>query len=221
MQRILSGPALLSVTADLRLKDIDVALRRGRRGPHQRTDRGCAASWSFSAARRARPRTSPRQRSPTKPARVRTGDDPGVVVKGVDDVWVKLARCCTPVPGDAIVGFVTRARGVSVHRSNCVNVTDAGREPVRRRRVGADGVQRLPGLDPGRGARPGPAALRRHPGAVRPARQHPQRLGDHDARPGGDVAVHLRDGRHPAPGPRAGRRAGHRGRLRRLPLTNA
>jgi GTP pyrophosphokinase len=44
------------------------------------------------------------------------------VVKGVDDVWVKLARCCTPVPGDTIVGFVTRASGVSVHRSNCVNV---------------------------------------------------------------------------------------------------
>ena len=37
------------------------------------------------------------------------------------DVWVKLARCCTPVPGDDIVGFVTRGRGVSVHRGDCVN----------------------------------------------------------------------------------------------------
>ena len=60
--------------------------------------------------------------SPTRPARLRTGEDPGVVVKGVDDVWVKLARCCTPVPGDEITGFVTRGAGVSVHRTDCVNV---------------------------------------------------------------------------------------------------
>src|SRR5664280_3237220 len=38
------------------------------------------------------------------------------------DVWVKLARCCTPVPGDAIIGFVTRGNGVSVHRPDCANV---------------------------------------------------------------------------------------------------
>jgi GTP pyrophosphokinase len=53
--------------------------------------------------------------------RPRTSKDPGVVVKGASDVWVKLARCCTPVPGDAIVGFVTRGSGVSVHRKDCVN----------------------------------------------------------------------------------------------------
>ena len=53
--------------------------------------------------------------------RPRTSKDPGVVVKGASDVWVKLARCCTPVPGDGIVGFVTRGSGVSVHRKDCVN----------------------------------------------------------------------------------------------------
>ena len=47
--------------------------------------------------------------------------DPGVVVKGTDDVLVKLARCCTPVPGDDIIGYVTRGSGVSVHRADCVN----------------------------------------------------------------------------------------------------
>ena len=54
--------------------------------------------------------------------RARTAGDVGVVVNGADDVLAKLARCCTPVPGDDIVGFVTRGTGVSVHRQNCVNV---------------------------------------------------------------------------------------------------
>ncbi|MSV72800.1 MAG: RelA/SpoT family protein, partial [Actinobacteria bacterium] len=55
--------------------------------------------------------------------KTRNQGDPGVVIKGVDDVWVKLARCCTPVPGDEILGFVTRGQGVSVHRVACSNVT--------------------------------------------------------------------------------------------------
>jgi GTP pyrophosphokinase len=54
-----------------------------------------------------------------------------VVVEETDDVWVTLARCCTPVPGDAIVGFVTRGRGVSVHREDCPNVTNLRRDPDR------------------------------------------------------------------------------------------
>ncbi|QIK83600.1 bifunctional (p)ppGpp synthetase/guanosine-3',5'-bis(diphosphate) 3'-pyrophosphohydrolase [Sanguibacter sp. HDW7] len=57
--------------------------------------------------------------------------DPGVVVKGVDDIWVKLAKCCTPVPGDEIVGFITRGQGVSVHRSDCVNVEALRDQPER------------------------------------------------------------------------------------------
>jgi len=57
--------------------------------------------------------------------------DPGVVVEGTDDVWVKLARCCTPVPGDPIVGFVTRGSGVSVHRDDCVNVQAMKNEQER------------------------------------------------------------------------------------------
>jgi len=48
----------------------------------------------------------------------------GVDVEGTDDVLVKLARCCAPVPGDEIVGFITRGNGVSVHRSNCTNLQD-------------------------------------------------------------------------------------------------
>ena len=61
---------------------------------------------------------------PTVPARSKPRRDPssvGVRVEGYDDVFVRLSRCCTPVPGDSIMGFVTRGRGVSVHRTDCSN----------------------------------------------------------------------------------------------------
>ena len=46
----------------------------------------------------------------------------GIIVKGVDDVAVRFSKCCSPVPGDEIVGFVTRGRGISIHRTDCVNI---------------------------------------------------------------------------------------------------
>ena len=46
----------------------------------------------------------------------------GIVVKGVHDLAVRFSRCCSPVPGDEIVGFVTRGRGISIHRTDCINI---------------------------------------------------------------------------------------------------
>jgi GTP diphosphokinase / guanosine-3',5'-bis(diphosphate) 3'-diphosphatase len=60
-------------------------------------------------------------RPPRAPGRTRGHGDVGVHVEGLDDVMVRLSRCCTPVPGDEIMGFVTRGRGVSVHRTDCAN----------------------------------------------------------------------------------------------------
>jgi GTP diphosphokinase / guanosine-3',5'-bis(diphosphate) 3'-diphosphatase len=55
----------------------------------------------------------------------------GILVRGAPDILVKLARCCTPVPGDDIVGFITRGTGVSVHRGDCTNISSLKQSPDR------------------------------------------------------------------------------------------
>jgi GTP diphosphokinase / guanosine-3',5'-bis(diphosphate) 3'-diphosphatase len=70
--------------------------------------------------------TAPRSRS-----KVSAPGESGVIVKGAPEVWVKLARCCTPVPPDAILGFVTKGGGVSVHRRDCTNAGELERQPER------------------------------------------------------------------------------------------
>ncbi|NLG47496.1 bifunctional (p)ppGpp synthetase/guanosine-3',5'-bis(diphosphate) 3'-pyrophosphohydrolase [Gordonia sp. (in: high G+C Gram-positive bacteria)] len=69
--------------------------------------------------------------TPSTPTRRRQTGDSGVVVEGVDNVLVKLAKCCTPVPGDEIIGFITRGGGVSVHRDDCTNADDLRAQPER------------------------------------------------------------------------------------------
>jgi len=68
---------------------------------------------------------------PEAPVHAPARSSDAVVVEDTDDVLVSLARCCTPLPGDEILGFVTRGRGVSVHRVDCPNAEDLRRDPER------------------------------------------------------------------------------------------
>ena len=118
LHKVMSSSALAQVAAAMNLADTDALL--AAIGEHQAS----AQSVVQRLARELRP-GEPEQ-LPTTATRVagrtrRTGVAAGLFVEGLDDVMVHLARCCTPVPGDQILGFVTVGRGVSVHRADCSN----------------------------------------------------------------------------------------------------
>ncbi|MGH8928605.1 MAG: RelA/SpoT family protein, partial [Acidimicrobiia bacterium] len=69
--------------------------------------------------------------APPRPRRRGGSPGPGIIVEGLDDMLVRIARCCAPVPGDPIVGFITVGRGVSVHRSDCTNIASLNDQPER------------------------------------------------------------------------------------------
>ncbi len=130
IQRLLSAQSLTTIAADLHQADVTslyAAVGEGRIGASTVVQRLVDAAGIHDQA----PDETDDVGLEITSRRPRQSGDVGVVVKGSDDVWVKLARCCTPVPGDPIMGFVTRGAGVSVHRDDCVNVaglrTQAGR----------------------------------------------------------------------------------------------
>lgn len=123
LQKILGGHSLLQLAHDLNYPDIEAlyaAVGDGHISANHVIERlesslGLAETYD-----------SPIDENITtaSPSRIYRRSASGIIVEGVDDVLVKLARCCTPVPGDSITGFITRGNGVSVHRSDCVNVAD-------------------------------------------------------------------------------------------------
>ncbi|WAU80862.1 RelA/SpoT family protein [Streptomyces sp. Qhu-G9] len=130
IQRILTGDSLVTLAHEMRYPDISslyAAIGEGHVAAQGVVQKLVQALGGEEAATEEIDESIP----PARGRKRRSNADPGVVVKGVDDVWVKLARCCTPVPGDPIMGFVTRGSGVSVHRTDCVNVDSLSREPER------------------------------------------------------------------------------------------
>ena len=131
IQRILTGDSLVTLAHEMRYPDISslyAAIGESHVSAQNVVQKLVQALGGEEAANEDIAETAPPIQRRTKR---RSSSDPGVVVKGVDDVWVKLARCCTPVPGDPIIGFVTRGSGVSVHRADCVNVDSLSRQPER------------------------------------------------------------------------------------------
>jgi GTP pyrophosphokinase len=130
LQRLMSHELLQAIASDLRYPDVSALYAAVGEGHVSAQSVVARLVQSLGGEEGA----SEDMAEVTMPTRVtrrpRTGD-PGVVVKGVDDLWVKLARCCTPVPGDPIIGFVTRGSGVSVHRGDCSNVEGLLAQPER------------------------------------------------------------------------------------------
>ncbi len=130
LQRLVSADTMGAVAKELRHSDISslyAAVGEHQVGAKHVVQRlvallGGVEEAEEELAERATPSTVTRRRG--------TGDV-GVVVKGQTDIWTKLARCCTPVPGDEILGFVTRGGGVSVHRTDCTNADELRKQPER------------------------------------------------------------------------------------------
>ena len=132
LQRLLTGETLTALAHEMRFPDITAlyaAVGESHASAQSVVARLVAAHGGADGATEdLAEATSPTREGNRRP---RMHGDPGVVVKGTTDVWVKLARCCTPVPGDRVVGFVTRGNGVSVHRADCSNVTALTAQPER------------------------------------------------------------------------------------------
>jgi GTP pyrophosphokinase len=123
VQKVMGGTAVADIAAKLSYTDVDMLLiaigenHVSAKSVAQRIARdlrGGEGEEQLPVTARA----PQRRRKPTA----------GVHVEGLDDVMVRLSRCCTPVPGDEIMGFVTRGRGVSVHRTDCANAVSLSSE---------------------------------------------------------------------------------------------
>jgi GTP pyrophosphokinase len=125
LQRLMSAETLKTIAADLRYPDLSglyAAVGEGRISAQSVVTRLVRAVSGTAGAQEDLAEATPIPPKAPKTARARTAGDSGIEVEGVADVWVRLSKCCTPVPGDEIQGFVTHGHGVSVHRANCVNL---------------------------------------------------------------------------------------------------
>jgi GTP pyrophosphokinase len=136
-QRIAASPLLADVTREMGFRKADdfyIAVGQGKISPKtvankvfQRLKQGEAVEGDETEARLAGVLEGRDERL----RRTQEASDFGIKVKGVDDVMVRLAKCCRPVPGDPIMGYVSLGRGITIHREDCRNMTSLRRSPER------------------------------------------------------------------------------------------
>src|SRR5919202_193073 len=129
LQRLMTQDVLVDVANSMRYEDVSTlyaAIGEGHVSTQSVIEKVLATVQGSQEA------DEPAFEAPTtgRQRALRTSDS-GVLVRGAPDILVKLARCCTPVPGDDIVGFVTRGAGVSVHRADCSNIKSLSAQPGR------------------------------------------------------------------------------------------
>src|ERR1700744_676225 len=121
LQRLATADAVLAVAHDLRYADLSslyAAVGEGHVSAQSVVAKLVKSAGGIAGAQEALAETT----LPTRAPKPLPAGDSGVVVEGAADVWARLSKCCTPVPGDSITGFVTRGTGVSVPRADCGNL---------------------------------------------------------------------------------------------------
>lgn len=132
LQRLLTLEALTAISTHFKLADVNAlyaGIGEGTVGAQAVVNQLTVASGGEDAV--ADELGEDRVVTGRRSRRATSGTTTGVMVKGADDLLVKLAKCCTPVPGDPILGFVTRGSGVSVHRTDCPNTAELLKVPER------------------------------------------------------------------------------------------
>jgi GTP pyrophosphokinase len=131
LQRLMNAESMAALARELRYVDVSglyTAVGEGHVSARHVVQRLLA---QLGGDEEAEDEIAERSTPATMPVRQRTNDDVGVAVPGAPGVLTKLAKCCTPVPGDNIMGFVTRGGGVSVHRTDCTNATSLQQQSER------------------------------------------------------------------------------------------
>jgi GTP pyrophosphokinase len=143
-QKITGSPLLADVIREMGFRKADdfyIALGGAKISPKvvvnkllQRLREGEAADENESAVEALTTTRNQRHRTPTG-----SSSSYGIEVEGVDDVMLRLAKCCRPVPGDPIVGYISLGRGITIHRDDCPNVAALRKDPERFVAVGWEG----------------------------------------------------------------------------------
>ena len=131
LQRLMNAESMAALARELRYADVSAlytAVGEGHVSARHVVQRLVA---QLGGDDEAEDEIAERSTPATMPVRQRTSDDVGVAVPGAPGVLTKLAKCCTPVPGDNIMGFVTRGGGVSVHRTDCTNAASLQEQAER------------------------------------------------------------------------------------------